>query len=240
MKLESSISLLVLAIFSLILIIIIEFEWGFIPSTYYKQLNSVGEILSSGYLGGYVVYYLTVKMPQNRDFKKTRGVRKKMYIEASYYITGHLVAAIRGGIIKNEELSTDNLQSYIKDYPLYEKFIDAQEEETLCQRIWIILSLFQDKIMEFISIWGHYLNCDDLSILGEIVDSDFYRCMNENFSFYNNKPIINPKNGKKTFLKTVLNKPIAIDEDGYNEVVKSLIENLIKLTDNLILFRDRI
>lgn len=132
------------------------------------------------------------------------------------------------------------MQSYIKDYPLYEKFIDAQEEETLCQRIWIILSLFQDKIMEFISIWGHYLNCDDLSILGEIVDSDFYRCMNENFSFYNNKPIINPKNGKKTFLKTVLNKPIAIDEDGYNEVVKSLIENLIKLTDNLILFRDRI
>lgn len=64
--------------------------------------------------------------------------------------------------------------------------------------------------------------------------------MNENFSFYNNKPIINPKNGKKTFLKTVLNKPIAIDEDGYNEVVKSLIENLIKLTNNLILFRDRI
>lgn len=240
MKLESSISLLVLAIFSLIIIIFIEFEWGFIPSTYYKQLNSIGEILASGYLGGYVVYYLTVKMPQNRDFKKTRGVRKMMYSEASYYITGHLVAAIRGGIIKNEELSTDNLQSYIKDYPLYEKFIDAQKEETLCQRIWTILSHFQDKIMEFISIWGHYLNCDDLFILGEIVDSDFYRCMNENFSFYNNKPIINPKNGKKTFLITVLNKPIAIDEDGYNEVVKSLIENLIKLTDNLILFRDRI
>lgn len=104
MKLESSISLLVLAIFSLILIIIIEFEWGFIPSTYYKQLNSIGEILASGYLGGYVVYYLTVKMPQNRDFKKTRGVRKMMYTEASYYITGHLVAAIRGGIIKKRRI----------------------------------------------------------------------------------------------------------------------------------------
>lgn len=240
MKIESSISLLVLAIISLIIIIIIEFEWGFIPSTYYKQFNSIGEILASGYLGGYVVYYLTVKMPQNRDFKKTREVRKMMYAKSSCYITVYLVAAIRGGIIKNEELSTDNLQSYIRNYPLYEKYIDAKKEETLCEHIWIILSYFQNKIMEFISIWGHYLNSDDLSILGEIVDSDFYRCMNENFSFYNNKPIINPKNGKKIFIKTVLNKPISIEEDGYNELVKSLIENLIKLTDNLILLRDRI
>ena len=56
---------------SLILILVIELGLGFIPCDKYKEWNSIAVILSSGYLGSYIVYFLTIVIPECKDRKRT-------------------------------------------------------------------------------------------------------------------------------------------------------------------------
>lgn len=219
------------AIISLIFIVFIELGWTFIPAQHSKELNSLGEILASGYFGSYIVYFLTVELSQYIEFKRTQKARKKMFAIASSYVSMHIIASIRGGVIKpNEEVTVENLESYILQTPMYDKYVLSKSNETLCEHIWPLLNYFQSSIIEFMTVWSHYLSSDALMLLSDIKDSAFFRCMNDQFSFYNRTPTV-LSNGEKVFVDPVFNS--VIQEPEYNLGVKLLLKNLVDLTGML-------
>ena len=106
--------LLGLAIMSLILILVIELGLGFIPCDKYKEWNSIAVILSSGYLGSYIVYFLTIVIPECKDRKRTIEARRKMFIISTSLVTSNIIAQIRGGITSSEEITADDLCMNLK------------------------------------------------------------------------------------------------------------------------------
>lgn len=220
--------LLGLAIMSLILILVIELGLGFIPCDKYKEWNSIAVILSSGYLGSYIVYFLTIVIPECKDRKRTIEARRKMFIISTSLVTSNIIAQIRGGITSSEEITADDLCMNLKKTPLYDRFVNAHNEENLCEAIWRTYQYFRESFLEFCILWDKYLDAESLVLIAEIKDCDFYRCLNQNFSLYNTKPIILP-DGSKRFNYKVLDKDFIIDEQGYDNTVKPLMENLISL-----------
>lgn len=220
--------LLVLAIMSLILILVIELGRGFIPCDKYKEWNSIAVILSSGYLGSYIVYFLTIVIPECKDRKRTIEARRKMFIISTSLVTSNIIAQIRGGITSSIEITADDLCMNLKKTPLYDRFVNAHNDESLCESIWHTYQYFRESFLEFCILWDKYLDAESLVLIAEIKDCDFYRCLNQNFSLYNTKPIISP-DGSKRFNYKVLDKDFIIDEQGYDNTVKPLMENLISL-----------
>lgn len=217
-----------LAIVSLILIVVIELGLGFIPCDKFEEWNAIAVILSSGYLGSYIVYFLTIVIPEYKDRKRTRGARKKMFIISTSLVTSNIIAQIRGGITSSKGITADNLCMHLKKTPLYDRFINAHNDESLCESIWHTYQYFRESFLEFCILWDKYLDAESLVLIAEIKDCDFYRCLNQNFSLYNTKPIILP-DGSKRFNYKVLDKDFIIDEQGYDNTVKPLMENLISL-----------
>ena len=217
-----------LAIISLILIVVIELGLGIIPCDKYKELNSIAVILSSGYFGSYIVYFLTIVIPEYTERKRTIEARRKMFIISTNLVTSNIIAQIRGGITSSKEITTDDLCSNLKKTPLYDRFVDARNDESLCESIWRTYQYFRESFLEFCILWDKYLDAESLVLIAEIKDCDFYRCLNQNFSLYNTKPIILP-DGSKRFNYKVLDKDFIIDEQGYDNTVKPLMENLISL-----------
>lgn len=217
-----------LAIVSLILIVVIELGLGFIPCDKFEEWNAIAVILSSGYLGSYIVYFLTIVIPEYKDRKRTRGARKKMFIISTSLVTSNIIAQIRGGITSSKGITADDLCMHLKKTPLYDRFINAHNDESLCESIWHTYQYFRESFLEFCILWDKYLDAESLVLIAEIKDCDFYRCLNQNFSLYNTKPIILP-DGSKRFNYKVLDKDFIIDELGYDNTVKPLIENLISL-----------
>ena len=123
--------LLGLAIMSLILILVIELGLGFIPCDKYKEWNSIAVILSSGYLGSYIVYFLTIVIPECKDRKRTIEARRKMFIISTSLVTSNIIAQIRGGITSSKEITADDLCMNLKKTPLYDRFVNAHNEESL-------------------------------------------------------------------------------------------------------------
>lgn len=217
-----------LAIVSLILIVVIELGLGFIPCDKFEEWNAIAVILSSGYLGSYIVYFLTIVIPEYKDRKRTRGARKKMFIISTTLVTSNIIAQIRGGITSSKGITADDLCMDLKKTPLYDRFINAHNDESLCESIWHTYQYFRESFLEFCILWDKYLDAESLVLIAEIKDCDFYRCLNQNFSLYNTKPIILP-DGSKRFNYKVLDKDFIIDEQGYDNTVKPLMENLISL-----------
>ena len=217
-----------LAIISLILIVVIELGLGIIPCDKYKELNSIAVILSSGYFGSYIVYFLTIVIPEYKERKRTIEARRKMFIISTSLVTSNIIAQIRGGITSSKEITTDDLCSNLKKTPLYDRFVDAHNDESLCESIWRTYQYFRESFLEFCILWDKYLDAESLVLIAEIKDCDFYRCLNQNFSLYNTKPIILPDRSK-LFNYKVLDKDFIIDEQGYDNTVKPLMENLISL-----------
>lgn len=217
-----------LAIISLILIVVIELGLGVIPCDKYKELNSIAVILSSGYFGSYIVYFLTIVITEYKERKRTIEARRKMFIISTSLVTSNIIAQIRGGITSSKEITTDDLCSNLKKTPLYDRFVDARNDESLCESIWRTYQYFRESFLEFCILWDKYLDAESLVLIAEIKDCDFYRCLNQNFSLYNTKPIILP-DGSKRFNYKVLDKDFIIDEQGYDNTVKPLMENLISL-----------
>lgn len=217
-----------LAIISLILIVVIELGLGFIPCDKFEEWNAIAVILSSGYLGSYIVYFLTIVIPEYKDRKRTRGARKKMFIISTSLVTSNIIAQIRGGITSSKEITADDLCMHLKKTPLYDRFINAHNNESLCESIWHTYQYFRESFLEFCILWDKYLDAESLALIAEIKDCDFYRCLNQNFSLYNTKPIILP-DGSKRFNYKVLDKDFIIDEQGYDNTLKPLMENLISL-----------
>lgn len=217
-----------LAIISLILIVVIELGLGVIPCDKYKELNSIAVILSSGYFGSYIVYFLTIVITEYKERKRTIEARRKMFIISTSLVTSNIIAQIRGGITSSKEITTDDLCSNLKKTPLYDRFIDARNDESLCESILRTYQYFRESFLEFCILWDKYLDAESLVLIAEIKDCDFYRCLNQNFSLYNTKPIILP-DGSKRFNYKVLDKDFIIHEQGYDNTVKTLMENLISL-----------
>jgi len=217
-----------LAIISLVLIVVIELGLGFIPCDKYKEWNSIAVILSSGYLGSYIVYFLTMVIPEYKDRKRTIEARKKMFKISTSLVTSNIIAQIRGGITSSREITTVELCSNLKKTPLYDRFVDARNDESLCESIWHTYQYFRESFLEYCILWDKYLDAESLELIAEIKDCAFYRCLNEQFSFYNTKPIILP-NGRKVFKYKILDKVFEIDEQGYDNVVEPLMENLVSL-----------
>ena len=103
-----------LAIISLILIVVIELGLGIIPCDKYKELNSIAVILSSGYFGSYIVYFLTIVIPEYKERKRTIEARRKMFIISTSLVTSNIIAQIRGGITSSKEITTDDLCMHLK------------------------------------------------------------------------------------------------------------------------------
>ena len=120
-----------LAIVSLILVVVIELGLGFIPCDKFEEWNAIAVILSSGYLGSYIVYFLTIVIPEYKDRKRTRGARKKMFIISTSLVTSNIIAQIRGGITSSKEITADDLCMNLKKTPLYDRFVNAHNEESL-------------------------------------------------------------------------------------------------------------
>ena len=217
-----------LSIISLILIVVIELGLGFIPCDKFEEWNAIAVILSSGYLGSYIVYFLTIVIPEYKDRKRTRGARKKMFTISTSLVTSNIIAQIRGGITSSKEITADDLCMHLKKTPLYDRFINAHNNESLCESIWHTYQYFRESFLEFCILWDKYLDAESLVLIAEIKDCDFYRCLNQNFSLYNTKPIILP-DGSKRFNYKVLDKDFIIDEQGYDNTLKPLMENLISL-----------
>lgn len=219
-----------LALLSLILIIIIELDMGFIPSNQYEALNSIAVILSSGYFGSYIVYFLTMIIPEWNDKKRTLNARKKTYAVSTSYVTCHIIANIRGGIIRSNNATVDELCDYLTKNPLYERCVNARNGESLCESIWQLYQIFRDSFMEYCILYDKYHDSESLELIAAIKDCAFYRCLNEQFSLYNTKPIIQP-DGTKVFRDVVLGKVCIIKEHDYDCVVRTLMSNLIELVD---------
>jgi len=220
--------LFVLAIISLGLIIVIELGLGFIPCDKFEEWNAIAVILSSGYFGSYIVYFLTIVIPEYKDRKRTIKARRKMFIISTSLVTSNIIAQIRGGITSSKEITADDLCMNLKKAPLYDRFVNAHNEESLCESIWHTYQYFRESFLEYCILWDKYLDAESLELIAEIKDCAFYRCLNEQFSLYNTKPIILP-DGSKKFKYKVLDKDFIIDEQGYDNVVKPLMENLISL-----------
>lgn len=217
-----------LAIISLILIVVIELGLGFIPCDKFEEWNAIAVILSSGYLGSYIAYSFTIVIPEYKDRKRTRGARKKMFIISTSLVTSNIIAQIRGGIASSKGITADDLCMHLKKTPLYDRFVNAHNDESLCESIWHTYQYFRESFLEFCILWDKYLDAESLVLIAEIKDCDFYRCLNQNFSLYNTKPIILP-DGSKRFNYKVLDKDFIIDEQGYDNTIKPLMENLISL-----------
>ncbi len=214
-----------LAIISLILIVVIELGLGIIPCDKYKEWNSIAVILSSGYLGSYIVYFLTIVIPECKDRKRTRGARKKMFIISTSLVTRNIIAQIRGGITSSKEITTDDLCSNLKKTPLYDRFVDARNDESLCESIWRTYQYFRESFLEYCILWDKYLDAESLELIAEIKDCAFYRCLNEQFSLYNTKPIILP-DGRRVFEYKSLDRIHLIEEQKYDQIVRYLMEHL--------------
>lgn len=217
-----------LAIISLVLIVVIELGLGFIPCDKFEKWNAIAVILSSGYFGSYIVYFLTIVVPEYKARKRTVKARRKMFIISTSLVTNNIIAQIRGGITSSKEITTDDLCMNLKKTPLYDRFVNAHNEESLCESIWHIYQYFRESFLEYCILWDKYLDAESLELIAEIKDCAFYRCLNEQFSFYNTRPDILP-NGHKVFRYKVLDKVFEIDEQGYDNAVKPLIDNLVYL-----------
>lgn len=228
-----------LAIISLILIVVIELGLGIIPCDKYKELNSIAVILSSGYFGSYIVYFLTIVIPEYKERKRTIEARRKMFIISTSLVTSNIIAQIRDGITSSKGFTADDLCMHLKKTPLYDRFVNAHNDESLCESIWHTYQYFRESFLEFCILWDKYLDAESLVLIAEIKDCDFYRCLNQNFSLYNTKPIILP-DGSKLFNYKVLDKDFIIDEQGYDNTVKPLMENLISLITLINKLKERI
>ena len=151
-----------------------------------------------------------------------------MFIISTSLVTSNIIAQIRGGITSSKEITADDLCMHLKKTPLYDRFINAHNNESLCESIWHTYQYFRESFLEFCILWDKYLDAESLALIAEIKDCDFYRCLNQNFSLYNTKPIILP-DGSKRFNYKVLDKDFIIDEQGYDNTLKPLMENLISL-----------
>lgn len=211
------------------LIITIELSgYEFIVCDNSRAWNSIAVILSSGYFGSYIVYFLTIVIPEYLDRKRTIAARKKMFKISTSLVTSTIIAKIRGGITSYKEVTVEDLVCNLKETPLYDKFIDANNEESLCESIWHSYQYFRESFLEYCILWDKYLDAESLELVAEIKDCAFYRCLNEQFSFYNTKPSI-LKDGHKVFRYKVLDKAIVIGEQGYDQMTKQLLENLVSL-----------
>lgn len=211
------------------LIISIELSgYEFIVCDNSKAWNSIAVILSSGYFGSYIVYFLTIVIPEYLDRKRTITAREKMFKISTSLVTSNIIAKIRGGITSSTEATVEDLCRNLKDTPLYDKFVDANNEESLCESIWHSYQYFRGSFLEYCILWDKYLDAESLELVAEIKDCAFYRCLNEQFSFYNTKPII-LKDGHKVFKYQILDKAFVIGEQEYDQMVKQLMENLVSL-----------
>ena len=105
---------------------------------------------------------------------------------------------------------------------MYDRFVDAHNDESLCESIWQTYQYFRESFLEFYILWDKYLDAESLVLIAEIKDCDFYRFLNQNFSLYNTKPII-LLDGSKRFNYKVLDKDFIIDEHaGCRCVAESL------------------
>ena len=143
-------------------------------------------------------------------------------------MTSNIIAQIRGGITSSKEITTDDLCSNLKKTPLYDRFVDARNDESLCEAIWRTYQYFRESFLEYCILWDKYLDAESLELIAEIKDCDFYRCLNQNFSLYNTKPIILP-DGRRVFEYKSLGRINLIEEQEYDNTVKPLMENLISL-----------
>lgn len=219
----------IIAVVALIIIIIVEFDLGFIPSDNANEMNSILTLLCSGYLGGYLTYTTTVYIPNIIDYRKTKGVRKKSFAIITEIVRGHIVAYINGGIrIDARKITAEELMECLKEHPLYEQCIVSPNDGTLCEKIWIFISSFQSQIFEYHTIWAKYLTAENHQILSNIENNAFYRVLNDNFSIYNLKPVIG-ENGGRIFTKEILGKTMTIDETGYNSMISKEMNNLMEL-----------
>ena len=143
-----------------------------------------------------------------------------MFIISTSLVTSNIIEKIRWGITSSKEITADDLCSNLKKTPLYDRFVDAHNDESLCESIWQTYQYFRESFLEFCILWDKYLDAESLVLIAEIKDCDFYRCLNQNFSLYNTKPII-LLDGSKRFNYKVLDKDFIIDEQGYDNTVKT-------------------
>lgn len=218
-----------MAVVALIVIVIVEFDLGFIPSDNANEMNSILTLLCSGYLGGYLTYTTTVYIPNIIDYRKTKGVRKKSFAIIAEIVRGHIVAYINGGIRTDaRKITAGKLMECLKKHPLYEQCIVSPNDGTLCEKIWVFISSFQSQIFEFHTIWTKYLTAENHQILSNIENNAFYRALNDNFSIYNLKPVIG-ENGERIFTEEILGKTTTINETGYNSMISIEMNNLMEL-----------
>ncbi len=151
-----------------------------------------------------------------------------MFIISTSLVINNIIAQIRGGITSSKEITAVDLCMNLKKTPLYDRFVNAYNDESLCESIWRTYQYFRESFLEYCIIWEKYLDAESLVLIAQIKDCDFYRCLNEQFSLYNTKPNILP-NGSKVFKYKVLDRVFEIDEQGYDNVVKLLMGNLIFL-----------
>lgn len=167
-----------MAVVALIVIVIVEFDLGFIPSDNANEMNSILTLLCSGYLGGYLTYTTTVYIPNIIDYRKTKGVRKKSFAIIAEIVRGHIVAYINGGIRTDaRKITAGKLMECLKKHPLYEQCIVSPNDGTLCEKIWVFISSFQSQIFEFHTIWTKYLTAENHQILSNIENNAFYRAL---------------------------------------------------------------
>lgn len=152
-----------------------------------------------------------------------------MFIISTSLVTQDIVAKIRGGIIRNEAITADNLCEHLKTTPLYDQFVDAKDNESLCVSIWNTYQYFRDSFTEYCILWERYLDAESLELIAAIKNCTFYRLLNDNFSIYNTTPTILP-NGNKVFIYQILrNQYATIEESEYDNLIKSLMNNLVFL-----------
>ena len=218
-----------MAVVALIVIVIVEFDLGFIPSDNANEMNSILTLLCSGYLGGYLTYTTTVYIPNIIDYRKTKGVRKKSFAIIAEIVRGHIVAYINGGIRTDaRKITAGKLMECLKKHPLYEQCIVSPNDGTLCEKIWVFISSFQSQIFEFHTIGTKHLTAENHQILSNIENNAFYRALNDNFSIYNLKPVIG-ENGERIFTEEILGKTTTINETGYNSMISIEMNNLMEL-----------
>ena len=219
----------IIAVVALIIIVIVEFDLGFIPSDNANEMNSILTLLCSGYLGGYLTYTTTDYIPNIIHYRKTKGVRKKSFAIIAEIVRGHIVAYINGGIRTDaRKITAGKLMECLKKHPLYEQCIVSPNDVTLCEKIWVFISSFQSQIFEFHTIWTKYLTAENHQILSNIENNAFYRALNDNFSIYNLKPVIG-ENGERIFTEEILGKTTTINETGYNSMISIEMNNLMEL-----------
>lgn len=155
-----------------------------------------------------------------------------MFLLSTSIVTSNIIAKIRGGVTSSNDITVDDLCSHLKKTPLYEKFVDANNNESLCEAIWHSYQYFRESFMEYCILWDRYFGSESLELISKIKDCDFYRCLNENFSLYNTPPEILP-NGSKVFRYKVLDKVFTIEKQVYNNAVEVFMANLVSLISHI-------